>query len=369
MKLKKYIFTLILLTLLIFSRECYAEQTGGYVFHGYAQINDELKEENSILKEEIGTVKKGHQVKMVVSNIINTEKSDEGDEFFAEISEDVTTPNGVVFPAGSVAHGTITEIVEAKHFSRDANVTLNFDYIATPDGREIPIKAKMTTKRNPATNALVLTGKHVGYTAAGGAVGGIMALNAFGLTGAIASHGYTVAGGAAIGGTVGLIAAMSRKGDEVLLAQGDEITVRITDSIELPVFNERALIEEEIRNDDLLVKITSVRLEKDPFGEPNTITVGVTIVNKTNKTYSTFDMALMNENKAVYHASPFGDTDLWFKRILPQTRVASKVSFCVDNPKQKLWLVFFDSRSRKPVVKLSLNNTMRELEQQKKKKH
>ena len=367
--MKKYIFTILLLTFFIFTGRVLAEPTsGGYVFHGYAQINDELKEENSVLKEEVGTVKRGHQVKMVVSNIINTEKSDEGDEFFAEISEDVTTPNGVVFPAGSVAHGTITEIVEAKHFSRDANVTLNFDYIATPDGREIPIKAKMTTKRNPAVNALALTGKHVGYTAAGGAVGGILALNTFGLAGAVASHGYTVAGGAAIGGTVGLIAAMSRKGDEVLLAQGDEITVKITDSIELPVFNERALIEEEIRNDALLVKITSVRLEKDPFGEPNTITVGVTIVNKTNKTYSTFDMALMNENKIVYHASPIGDTELWFKRILPQTRVASKVSFCVDNPRQRLWLVFFDSRSRQPVVKLSLNNTMKELEKQKKKK-
>ena len=89
---------------------------------------------------------------------------------------------------------------------------------------------------------------------------------------------------------------------------------------------------------------------------------------KTDKTFSTFDMALMNENRAVYYSSPFGNTDLWFKKIPPTGRIAGKVSFAVDNPKQKLWLVFFDNYSKKPLLKLSLNNSKRQIEQNKIKK-
>ncbi len=333
-----------------------------YVFHGYAEINEELKEDPDVLTEQKGTVNKGANISMVVSNILNTEKSDEGDEFFAEITSDVRTDKGVVISAGSLAHGTITEINDAKRFSRDANITLTFDYIATPDGREIPINAQMTTKRNPVRNAAAVAGEHAGHALVGGAIGSAVALNTMGVVGAIASHGYTVAGGAAIGAVVGLGIAMSKKGDQVLLAPGDAINVKILDSLSLPVFNEKALIEEEIKNEKLQVDITNVKLEKDPFGEPNTITLGLTIVNRTNKTFSTFDMALMNENRAIYYASPFGNTDLWFKKIPPTGRIAGKVSFAVENPKQKLWLVFFDNYSKKPVIKLSLNNSKRQIE-------
>ena len=73
-------------------------------------------------------------------------------------------------------------------------------------------------------------------------------------------------------------------------------------------------------------------------------------------------MALMNENMATYYASPFGDTELWFKKIPPNGRIAGKVSFSVENPKQKLWLIFFDNYTKKPILKLSLNNSKREIE-------
>ena len=361
-----FIFILACLTIVTTPKVCASQPSNGYVFHGYAQINEELKEDPEIFTDARDTVKKGSKISMVVANIINSESNTEGDEFFAEITNDVRTDKGVVIPSGSLAHGTIIEIIDAKRFNRDANVTLVFDYIATPDGREIPVNATMTTKRNPVHNAAVVTAEHAGYALGGGAIGGLVALNSLGLVGAVASHGYTLAGGAAIGAVVGLGIAMSKKGDQVLLAPGDEINVRILESLNLPVFQDSALIEEEMKNENLKVEITSIKLEKDPFGEPNTITLGLTIVNKTKKTLSTFDMALMNENRAIYYSSPFGDTQLWFKKIPPNGRIAGKVSFSVDNPKQKLWLVFFDNYNKKPIIKLSLNNSKREIEHKKK---
>ncbi len=364
----KKIFTYLLLLIFIstFSTPAFAEN--GKVFHGYAEINEELREDPEILSDIKTDVQKGYKVSMVVSNIINSETSDEGDEFFAELIGDISTEDGVVIPAGSIAHGRIIEIVNAKRFSRDANVTLKFDYIATPDGREIPIKAEMSTKRHPAQNAAMVTAEHAGYAVGGAAMGSMVALNTLGIVGAVASHGYTVLGGAAIGGAIGLGIAMSKKGDEILLAQGDAINVKLLESINLPVYQKGALIEEEVKNENLLIDITSVRLEKDPFGEPNTLTIGVNIINKTQKTLSTFDMVLQNENKAVYYASPFGDTGMWFKKIPPNSKIAGKLSFSVENPGQKLWFVVFDTYSKKPLIKLSVNNAKRTLDENKKNK-
>lgn len=364
----KKILGYLLLFIFVFtlSAPCFADE--GRVFHGYAEINEELKDDPEILTNIKTEVQKGHKVSMVVSNIINTETSEEGDEFFAELTSDISTDQGVVVPAGSLAHGRIVEIVNAKRFSRDANVTLKFDYIATPDGREIPIKAEMTTKRHPAQNAAMVTAEHAGYAVGGAALGSAVALNTLGIAGAIASHGYTVLGGAAIGGAIGLGIAMSKKGDEILLAQGDAINVRLLESMNLPVYQKGALIEEEQKNENLLVDITSIRLEKDPFGEPNTLTIGVNIINKTPKTLSTFDMVLQNENKAVYYASPFGDTGMWFKKIPPNSKISGKLSFSVENPGQKLWFVVFDNYTKKPLIKLSVNNAKRTLDENKKSK-
>ena len=357
----KKFFIYITIFIAIFCFTALAKAENRPVFHGYAEINEEFKEDSEILSTEKTEIIKGANVSMVVSNIINTEANAEGDEFFAEITNDVSTEKGIVIPSGSIAHGTITEIVNAKRFSRDANVTLKFDYIATPDGREIPVSAQMTTKRNPVHNAAMVTAEHAGYTLAGGAMGSLVALNTLGLVGAIASNGYTVAGGAAIGGAIGLGIAMSKKGDEILLAPGDAINVKILDALNLPVFKPNALAETELKNDNLIVTINSIRLEKDPFGEPNTLTIGLKVTNHLNKSFSTFDMALMNENKAVYYASPFGDAGMWFKKIPPNGTLDGKVSFSVDNPSQKLWLVFFDGYNNQPIVKLSLNNAKRQL--------
>ena len=88
---------------------------------------------------------------------------------------------------------------------------MDFDYLITPDGREIPIEGKMTTKLHPVAETSKIIAQDVGYTVAGGAIGGFVALNWLGIESAIMSHGYTVAGGAAIGGAIGLGMALYRK--------------------------------------------------------------------------------------------------------------------------------------------------------------
>ncbi|MDD3419134.1 MAG: hypothetical protein PHE78_00885 [Candidatus Gastranaerophilales bacterium] len=343
-----------------------------YILKGRAELNDGKQDLNpDVFTGQITTVKKGSNLKMSVSTILSTGYSESEDEFFAQITNDVGTQDGVIIPAGSFAHGTIENIAKAKRLGRDGYVDLNFDYIITPDGRKIPINASMTTKANPVAATAKNIAKDTGYMLGGGAMGGWVALNMLGLPAAVATHGGTVAGGAGIGAVAGLSIALSQKGKEVLITPGDEMNVEIKSPLELPIMKASAFNEEEIEYKGLNIKIYNIKIEKDPFGEPNVITLSMLIDNQTDKTFSVFDMALLNDLKNIYYPSPFGNTDFWFNRVNPGDKVSTKLSFSVNNPRRKHWLVIYDNYNRQPLIKMSLNNAKRNINNEKtvKRKH
>ena len=298
---------------------------------------------------------------MTVSQVLDTNINIEGDEFFAEVTNDVKGDKGIIIPKGTFAHGRIAETTEAKKGGRPATISLDFDYLITPDGREIPIDGRMSTKLNPVASAAKIAAQDVGYTVAGGAVGGFLALNWLGLEAAIASHGYTLAGGAAVGGVIALGTALMRKGHDVLIAPGDEIKVKINTKVALPVYKESALMQHEMFYPGLDIKITNVKHEKDPFGEVNTITLTVMISNMSDKTLSGLDSALVNDYNAVFRPSIFGDTKLMFKQIAPGEKYLGDISFSVDNMSRKFWLTFYDRRNRKPITKISVDNAYKKV--------
>lgn len=338
------------------------------IFKGRAEINDKLEKENKeLFTGEIDQLDTKDVIKMTVSQVLTSGITEEGDEFFAEITSEVEGEKGVILPAGTIAHGSVKEIQESKRFGRDAWIEVNFDYLITPDGREIPIQGKMSTKMNPVVGTTKMIAKSAGYTAAGGVVGGFLALNMFGLPAAVASQGYTLAGGAALGGAVGLGMALYKKGKDVLISPGDEIRVKVTKELELPVFKDEALKQEEFTCDGLNVKITNINFEEDPFGELNTITIALVITNLTDKYFTGFDISLVNDLNASFYPSVFGDTTIMFSKIKPGDRTAGRISFSVDNIKRKHWLVFYDRIQRKQIAKLSIDNAYKEIQAKKKK--
>lgn len=347
----------------LFNISCYAEP-----FQGHAEKTDKIRQEQSeLFTGKVENLDRKDVLKMTVSQVLDGSFSQEGDEFFAEVTDDVSGGSGIVIPAGTVAHGKIRQATEAKRLGRDGSIDLDFDYLMTPDGREIPIEGQMSTKMHPLTATTKIVATDLGYTAAGGVIGGIAAINMFGIEAAIASQGYTVAGGAAVGGTIGLCASLYRKGKNVLIAPGDEIRVKINTAVPLPVYKETALLQHEMPLEGLEVKINNITYEKDPFGELNTITMNLSIKNMSKITFSGFDVALVNDYNSVFHPSVFGDTTLMFKTIEPGDRVAGRVSFSVDNIKRKFWLTFYDRKSRKPVAKISVDNAYKKISQKTKK--
>ena len=336
---------------------------------GHAQFYEFNENQvKNIFTGETHKIKTKDVIKMTVSEVLSSGFTQEGDEFFAQITQDVEGKTGVVLPTGTVAHGTVKEMEESKRLGRDGWIEINFDYLVTPDGRQIPIEGKMSTKMHPVKGVAKTVLVDTGYTLAGGVVGGFAALNLLGIEAAIASQGYTLAGGAAIGGAIGLGISLFRKGKDVLISPGDEIKVKMLTPIDLPVISDEALMVNELKYEGLDVKITNVKLEKDPFGEMNTYNLSLIILNNTDKSFSSFDLALISELNRVFYPSVFADNTLLMKTIKPQDRVSGRLSFSVDNPKNNHWLVFFDRRTRKPLAKISIDNAIRLAKQKEREK-
>ncbi len=363
--MRKRLAGLLLLTSLLVMNTAIAD-----VYQGHAEFDNQYTELDKELytgKKEM--LEKKDVIEMTVSQVLDGTFSLEGDEFFAEVTSDVMGDKGIIIPKGTVAHGTITQTSEAKRLGRDGHLTLSFDYLTTPDGRDIPIEGKMSTKLHPLKAATKIIATDVGYTAVGGVAGGLFALQALGLEAAIASQGYTLAGGAALGGTVGLGMSLYRKGKNVLIAPGDEIKVKILSNVELPVYREEALKQTELTYPGLDIRIANILYDKDPFGEVNTITLSLSISNMSKKAFSGMDLALVNDYNAVYNPSIFGDTKLLFSQLKPGDRFAGRISFSVDNVKQSFWLTVNDRATNKAIARVSLDNAYKKVSNDVKKRN
>lgn len=364
--MKKILGFILIIMMLGSNILAYAEEP----LKGSVTENDNYqKKEDDLFTGKIESLERKDIINMTVSQVLDSSISVEGDEFFAEVTSDVYGDKGVIIPKGTVAHGRLDSTTEPKRLGKEASLTLSFDYLVTPDGREIPIEGKMTTKLHTIAAGAKIAAQDLGYTVVGGAVGGLAALNWLGLEAAIASQGYTLAGGAAIGGVAGLGMALIRKGNHVLIAPGDEIKVKINTKVDLPVYKEEALKQEEVLYDGLTININEIKHEKDPFGEANTITLTVLISNMSDKTLSGFDMALVNDYNAKFSPSIFGDTKLMFRQIKPGDKLIANVSFAVDNINRKFWLTFYDRKTNEVITKISLDNAYRTMPEKVKKKN
>lgn len=361
--MKKFLSILIMVLFWFSNLECYAD-----ILRGSVMETVEQPLPTQTFTGEYKKIDEKQVIELTVDKVIDTNFSIEGDEFFAKVTNDVGK-NGVVLPKGTVAHGIIYQTKEAKRLGRNGSISLNFDYLITPDGRKIPIEGGMSTKLNPVKEFGKIVATDVGYTTVGGLVGGWYALNLFGLEAAIASQGYTVAGGAAIGGTVGLAMSLWRKGKNALITPGDQIKIKLKTAVTLPVYKDEALLQEEMKYDGFNVEITNVQYEKDPFGEPNTITLTLKIENLSDKTFSGMDITLSNEFNQVFYPSVFGNTNLMFEQIKVGDRLIGKISFSVHDVKGTYWLTFKDRLTKKELVKVSIDNAYKGVSNRTKRKN
>jgi hypothetical protein len=309
--------------------------------------------------KDVRVVAPGTVLELVLSGEIAAGESAQGDQFFGKISKDVLVDGQVVIPYGTVVHGVLTALEEPKRAGRNGYITTRFDYLITPDGREIRIEGNSTTRDSKGKAAAKVVGRATGYTAIGGVVGTLLVLKYGGLAGAVASHGTALAGGAAIGGGAGLTTAMVLKGKAVMLPPGAELHVKLNEPLKLPTMTMPDQTAQDFSIPGLKVKVGGMRIDRHPVGEMSEITLSVDILNQTENTFSDFDIGLEDEAGNVFFRSPLGfKYGRWFRQIKPSSELNTDITFSVDNPKTRYKLVIFKPYSREALAKFALTDAM-----------
>ena len=322
-------------------------------------MKSEEHQNPSINPDDIKTLEEGSKLEMTLTTTMSTSSVTQGDEFFAKISKDYSVDGKVVIPRGSLIHGTIGEAKAPGLAGRKAYMTTNFDYLITPDGREIPIEGKYSNKDGGVKRAAKVVARTAGFGAVGGVAGAVMGLKYAGIGSAIASEGWSVAGPAAVGGVVGIVSALVTKGKHTMLEPGTPLSIKLTEPIDLPTMNIPDVEDSNYAPEGLEINVLAMKLGQDPFGEATEITLSLNMLNQTEHTFTFFDVALEDENGTLFYPSAFGDTGMWFTKFKPNTRVVGNLSFSVDNPMLQHHLVFFKRYTREPLAKIAIVSDMK----------
>lgn len=318
--------------------------------------------QSPFLPGTVETIPEGTKVNLTLTANLNSELSQKGDEVLARIAIEVKDGQKVLLPAGWYAHGFVTDVASQRRLGRDGYVEVEFDSIISPDGNyELSFPAKLSTKDNKLKSAAKLLVKDAGYVAVGAAAGAILSAQITGIPLAVMTQGYSVAIGAGVGAGVGAFAALKRKGKIASFYPGDELKLTIAEPLTIPAFNPDALAASHPAPagavEGLNILVVRARFGKDPCGDEcsRLLTLDVKLDNESSKEYSFFDLAVVSDHNQRYYPSILGGLAVLRKKVPPHTRQEGTLTFSVDSPKRKYWLVLLDRIERRELARVPIN--------------
>jgi len=295
----------------------------------------------------------------------NSERNLEDDTFSPKLDLKITVENisdyllplvdenkdgNIFIPEQTKLSGYISEIQSPKKFNKRGFYKVTFNKAICPDGEIIYLKNKITSRQNQSVyNPL----QHVGKSALG-LVGGSLAgtLFSYGLGGlglVVATHGYSLAAGAAAGGFIGTLAGAVAKGENAKIAPGQELLIEPVSDASIDQLKQinciaKTLVAENIsdtiniKNKNVDVEIISVKEKTDFIGE-NKIKLGIKVTNKTSQCLRLSNFYLRDSQGREYNASFIDLKNDFFEEFPPNETRISMLEFFVDYPKAAHWLV------------------------------
>ncbi|MBX9696038.1 MAG: hypothetical protein K2Z81_26865 [Cyanobacteria bacterium] len=198
---------------------------------------------SKLLKGYVRVVPTGTKVPIIMDTAIDSDTSQEGDEFSARTSEDLMIDGNTVVPAGSIIKGRIAQINAPKHLNRSGSIALKFDTLTTPDNRQIPLVATLVARkgvvhaRRGMKDIAMDTGALTLPIAAGLGIGALAGGSNSSSSGSSSSIGRGGAAmiGAAVGAAVGIAILCSKKGKKVDVRPGDELKIELGEDLRMPL--------------------------------------------------------------------------------------------------------------------------------------
>jgi hypothetical protein len=172
------------------------------------------------------TVPAGTILSASLSTRLNTGDNHTGDRFTATTNEALVIDGQTVVPSGARVRGTLGDVQASGRISGRARMTLGFDEINDAEGNAHAISARPLTMQ-----AASATHGDVEKIAAGGVLGAVI--------GGITGGGKGAAIGAGAGAGAGTILMLATQGDEVGLAVGHLLSIRMTAPVSIQVLASR----------------------------------------------------------------------------------------------------------------------------------
>lgn len=246
-------------------------------------------------------------------------------------------------------------------FGRDGYIEIKFEKLVSPDGKwVVPLDASASTKQSVAKQVSKQVATTTGYAAVGAVGGSILSVQLTGLPLAVATHGLSVAAGAAIGGTLGVAAALHRKGDILCALPGEEIKIRLPGAITIPAFNQDVVPSKapapKLENVDMVVKDS--KFLPYPFGDKRSrlLVVKFTVENNGNAPISFSNIAVTSNRN--HHYLPYPSPSFFTeraKKAAPNAVQEATLTFQVDTPNQKYSLVILDDSNTNILSQVAIN--------------
>jgi len=194
---------------------------------------------DKVLQGYIRVVPSGTKVPIIMDSAVDSDTSQEGDEFAARTAEDLTIDGNTCVPAGSVIKGRIARLNAPKHLSRSGSVGLKFDTITTPDNRQIPLSATLVARggvvhaRRGLKDVAIDTGTVVAPALVGTLIGAVAGASNNGSSSIGTGGGILI--GAAAGIAIGAIILCAKKGKRVDVRPGDELKIELAEDLRMPM--------------------------------------------------------------------------------------------------------------------------------------
>jgi len=166
------------------------------------------------------TVPADTTIALDIRTTVNTGSATAGDAVAAALAEPVTVDGIDVLPAGARVSGHVVEVTSSGKVKGRAHIVVEFDRITVGDDT-YAIAARFEATAPSTKEGDV---KKIGIPAVGGAI-----------VGAIIGGKKGAAVGAAVGGGAGTAAVLMTAGDEIEIAEGATLSLRIGQSVEVKV--------------------------------------------------------------------------------------------------------------------------------------
>ena len=163
----------------------------------------------------------------------NSKTAQVGDEIPFLLENGAYTNEGTeILPPSTKVVAKISQIEKPKAFNRSGKVHLDFKYVELPDGTQIPIEAKLFSKKDFLYRGkLNAIGKGVGSTLGGMAIGTAAGCGIGIAAGAVIVGGFAI--GMPVGFAVGAAIGLMTPGLNYKAKAGDKVNIQLLDDLNI----------------------------------------------------------------------------------------------------------------------------------------